>query len=182
LKDKEMKKEDVYITMGCYIAVRNPKHLMDIISGNALVPSLDGSGKMSKTGNPKHTIFLRDTPEQIREKISKIPSDPEHWHVFFGLHWKLLGEKEKEMFLKDLAKRTIWYSGADLEAMVREAALFALRKSIDAKHVTKEDFEESFRRRKQSISKQTIDTYKKIEENFLKQTKSTAPASSSYFG
>ena len=95
---------------------------------------------------------------------------------------KLLSEKEKEFFLKDLAKRTIWYSGADLEAMVREAALYALRKSIDAKHVTKDDFEESFRRRKQSISKQTIDTYKKIEENFLKQTKSTMPSNSSYFG
>jgi transitional endoplasmic reticulum ATPase len=124
-------------------------------------------------------ILLVNAPEEEgREKILQIHTNK----MPIGDGKKLFSEKEKEFFLKDFAKRTIWYSGADLEALTREAAILALRKSIDAKYVTRDDFEEAFKRTKQSISKQTIDTYKKIEENFLKQVKTSNSIGTSYLG
>lgn len=87
----------------------------------------------------------------------------------------------KDVSLTDLAKKTIGYTGADLEALTREAAILALRESIDAKTVTKKHFEEAMKRVKPSVSKPTIEVYKKIEENMLQQAKSALP-SGSYFG
>ncbi|MBM3228747.1 CDC48 family AAA ATPase, partial [Candidatus Pacearchaeota archaeon] len=48
----------------------------------------------------------------------------------------------KNVKLNDIAKKTIGYTGADIEAFVREAALIALRESKDAKIVNPEHFEE----------------------------------------
>ncbi len=88
----------------------------------------------------------------------------------------------KDVSLTDLAKRTIGYTGADLEALTREAAILSLRESIEAKVVTKKHFEEAIKRVKPSVSKPTIEVYKKIEETFLQQAKSAVPSNTSYFG
>jgi len=88
----------------------------------------------------------------------------------------------KDVNLNDFAKKTIGYTGADLEALTRESALLALRENIDAKIVTKKHFEEAFKKIKPSVSKPTIEVYKKMEENFLKQVKSAASPSTSYLG
>ena len=48
----------------------------------------------------------------------------------------LMKKKEKN-FLNDIAKKTDGYTGADLESLVREAALIALRESMNAKTVRK---------------------------------------------
>jgi len=88
----------------------------------------------------------------------------------------------KDVDLKDLAKKTTGYSGADLEGFVREAAMLALRKSIDSKQVSKKYFEEALKKIKPSINKTTIEHYKKIEENFLKSAKAALPNESTYLG
>ncbi|MBU2562401.1 MAG: CDC48 family AAA ATPase [Nanoarchaeota archaeon] len=95
---------------------------------------------------------------------------------------KIFGLAEKEKFLKDLAKKTISYTGADLEALTREAALLALRQSIDSKQVKKKHFEEALTKIKPSVSKNTIDVYKKIEDNYLRSAKAAVPMEGSYFG
>ena len=89
----------------------------------------------------------------------------------------------KDVNIKDLAKKTMGYTGADLEALVREAGMLALRESIDSKSVKKKHFEEAIKKVKPSVSKPTIEVYKKIEENFLKSSKAAIPTSgSSYLG
>ena len=124
-------------------------------------------------------ILLVNAPEEEgRFNILKIHAKK----IPIGDGKKLYTERERESLLKDLAKKTIWYSGADLEALTREAALLALRESIEAKYVTKTHFEDALKKIKQSVSKQTIDVYKKIEENFLQQVKSAAPPGTSYLG
>lgn len=55
---------------------------------------------------------------------------------------------------EDLAKRTEGYSGADIEAMCREAGMNALRLNIDAKQVTKQDFEKAFGAIRPTIAQQ----------------------------
>ncbi|ASJ00436.1 CDC48 family AAA ATPase [Thermococcus gorgonarius] len=81
--------------------------------------------------------------------------------------------------LKDIAKRTQGYSGADLEALVREAALTALRRIVrsipgaepgeeeflEKLKVTRRDFEEALKRVKPSITPYMIEYYKNFEES-----------------
>jgi transitional endoplasmic reticulum ATPase len=95
---------------------------------------------------------------------------------------KLLNEKEKEEFLKEFSKQTDGYTGADLEALTREAAYFALRENINSENVQKKHFIEALKKIKPSVNKQTIELYKKIEETYLKSAKSALPMDNSYLG
>ncbi|MDI6799012.1 MAG: CDC48 family AAA ATPase [Candidatus Aenigmarchaeota archaeon] len=70
----------------------------------------------------------------------------------------------KGVDLKDLAKRTEGFSGADLEALAREAGMNALRENIKAKEVTKKDFENAFSKITPSLSKEVIAHYEKFVE------------------
>ncbi|MEM2050925.1 MAG: CDC48 family AAA ATPase [Thermoproteota archaeon] len=70
--------------------------------------------------------------------------------------------------LEEIAKRTEGYSGADLEALCREAGLNALRR--DADKVTREDFEKALQTVKPSLKEEMLAKYKKFgekEEFFL---------------
>jgi len=95
---------------------------------------------------------------------------------------KIFNEKEKESFIKDLVDFTDGYTGADLESLSREAALLSLRESIEAKVVTMHHFEEALKKVKPSITKSTIDVYKKIEESFFRSAKAALPEGNSYLG
>ncbi|HPD81862.1 MAG TPA: CDC48 family AAA ATPase [Candidatus Pacearchaeota archaeon] len=90
--------------------------------------------------------------------------------------------KERETFLKELADKTEGYTGADLESLAREAAMLALRESLDLEFVSKKHFDEALKKIKPSITKSTMESYKKIEEAFLKSAKSAIPEANSYLG
>ena len=88
----------------------------------------------------------------------------------------------KDVNLDGLAKTTMGYTGADIEAVVREAALLALREDINTKQVRKKHFEEALKKVKPSVSKGTIEVYQKIEDNYLKSAKSATPTAGGYLG
>jgi len=122
-------------------------------------------------------ILLVNAPEEEgRFNILKIHTK----NTPIGNLKKIFKEKEKEKFLYEIAKKTIGFTGADLEALTREAAMLALRESLDAKKVSKKNFDEALRKIKPSVNKSTIDVYKKVEENFLKSAKSTVSTENSY--
>ena len=95
---------------------------------------------------------------------------------------KLFNEKEKKEFLKEFAKETVGYTGADLEAVVREAAYFALREDMTTRQVKKKNFLDALKKVKPSVNKSTIDLYKKIEETYLKSAKAAIPMDNTYLG
>ncbi|MEK6830041.1 MAG: CDC48 family AAA ATPase, partial [Nanoarchaeota archaeon] len=95
---------------------------------------------------------------------------------------KLYEEKEREKMLNDVAKKLEGYTGADLEALAREAALIALRESMAAKMVTPVNFEDALRKVKPSVNKSVLEVYKKVEENFLKSATASIPMGNSYLG
>mgnify|MGYP000268166514 CR=1 FL=1 len=68
----------------------------------------------------------------------------------------------EDLSLEEIAKKTEGYSGADLEALCREAALNAIRQNREK--VTKEDFEEALKKIKPSISPMMIERYRKFAE------------------
>ena len=76
----------------------------------------------------------------------------------------------KDVDIKKMAAETEGYSGADIEAVCREAGLNALRKDIKAKQVTKKDFELALKKIKPSITPQMIKFYERVAGTF------TAPA------
>jgi len=88
----------------------------------------------------------------------------------------------KSVNMADIAKDTAGYTGADLEAVAREAAMLALRESHEAKEVKKKHFNEALNKVRPSVTKSTLEVYKKMEENFIKSAKVAMPAGGSYLG
>ncbi|ALV63161.1 Cell division protein FtsH [Thermococcus sp. 2319x1] len=86
-----------------------------------------------------------------------------------------------DVSLEELAKKTEGYSGADLAALVREAALIALRRAVSSTprefveeqaeefleklRVSRRDFEEAMKKVKPSITRYMLDYYKQFEES-----------------
>jgi transitional endoplasmic reticulum ATPase len=114
-------------------------------------------------------VILADIPdERSREKI-------------FEVHLKKT-PLAKDVKVKELVKLTDGFVGADVEALVREAALNALRKDSEIKMVSKIDFDEAFKRVKPSVSRETALRYKKIEDHYLKRAKAGMEAGPLYAG
>lgn len=70
----------------------------------------------------------------------------------------------KDVDLKKIAAETEGYSGADLESLVREAALDAMRENMKAKEVRKVHFEEGLKRVRGSMTKEVQAHYEKFIE------------------
>ncbi|MEB2836387.1 MAG: CDC48 family AAA ATPase [Desulfurococcales archaeon] len=66
--------------------------------------------------------------------------------------------------LEDIAAATEGYTGADLAALVREAAMIALREDISATLVRRRHFEEALKKVKPSVSQYMIEYYKRWME------------------
>ena len=84
--------------------------------------------------------------------------------------------------LDELIKLTEGYVGADIESLCREAAMSALRRDVEAKSVTRKDFDLALTRVKSSVSGETAKRYKKIEEYYIKQAKAGMEVGPIYTG
>src|SRR5713226_1608542 len=71
--------------------------------------------------------------------------------------------------LEHVASQTGGYSGADLEAVVREAGLVSLRRDIETKNVTIEDFRDALERIKPSVSPDMENWYQGFGKRFKKE-------------
>jgi SpoVK/Ycf46/Vps4 family AAA+-type ATPase/intein/homing endonuclease len=100
-------------------------------------------------------IILVGAPgEETREKI-------------FELHTKGM-PLAKEVNLKELAKKTEGYVGADIQSLCREAAVAALRENMKAEEVKMKHFEKAFETVRPSATKEIEQEYEKLKEFFTK--------------
>ncbi|MBI1972659.1 CDC48 family AAA ATPase [Candidatus Woesearchaeota archaeon] len=77
----------------------------------------------------------------------------------------------KDIDIDKLAGKTENYSGADLAGVVREAAMIALRKNVEAQEVTNADFEEALKKIHPSLKDEDLKRYKEVEEKYLRKAK-----------
>ncbi len=75
----------------------------------------------------------------------------------------------KKVSLTDIAKKADGYSGADLEALCREAAISALNRSAEKLSISSGDFEVAFRNVKPSVNPEVISWYESIYEKMANQ-------------
>jgi transitional endoplasmic reticulum ATPase len=114
-------------------------------------------------------ILLVGSPEEIeRENIFKI-------------HTKNMPLAD-DVDLKRLIQETEGYVGADIESLVREAGMIALREDIESDKVAMVHFEKAMKKVRPSVSKNDMDRYKKIEEYYLKSAKAALETTAAYLG
>jgi transitional endoplasmic reticulum ATPase len=88
----------------------------------------------------------------------------------------------KAVDLKEVAKKTEGYSGADLEALVREAAMSALRENFKAKEVVKKHFDEAFKKITPSLTRELQIHYEKFVERQKRVKKEEEEKEHGYIG
>ncbi len=114
-----------------------------------------------RPGRFDRLIYVPEPDEKVRLEI-------------FKLYTKNM-PLDVSVILEDLARTTKGYSGADIEALCREAALYALRRDINAKIVTQEDFKEATSRIGPSISQDMEAWYKGFVKQVRQLQKPTTP-------
>ena len=75
----------------------------------------------------------------------------------------------KDVLLDELARKSQGYSGADIEAICREAAMNALREDIDAIEVSRRDFDEAMERVGPSIAPEDDAWYQKFSKRLRRE-------------
>jgi len=75
----------------------------------------------------------------------------------------------KDVDLQQIADKAKGYSGADVEALCREAAMNALRVSIDSKEVTRKDFDKALEMVRPSIDQKMEEYYQQFSERSRKE-------------
>ena len=105
------------------------------------------------------------------DRLIYVPEpDEEGRYQIFKIHTKKM-PLAKDVDLKYLARMTRGYSGADIKALCREAAMIALRRDMSAKEVTLEDFKEAMKKIPPSISSDMEKWYKGFAEQVRKLQK-----------
>ena len=82
----------------------------------------------------------------------------------FKLHTKDMPLNDVDIY--ELAKKTEGYVGSDIEAVCREAAIFALRENIKSSEVVKRHFESALKKVKASVNKEIEKVYEELGEHF----------------
>jgi len=92
-------------------------------------------------------------------------------------------ETDRDKFLYRLAEKTEGFTGADIEAVCREAAIMALREDLKADKIFWKHFKKALTMVHPSASKEVEDAYKEIQSSFTsaraKEMKEEKP---NYFG
>lgn len=89
----------------------------------------------------------------------------------------------KDVDVDQLVKLTDNYVGADIESLIREAAIIAIRENIKAKEVEMRHFNQAIKFVRASSSKEINDMYKELEGQFKSaRAKEMAESKPAYYG
>jgi transitional endoplasmic reticulum ATPase len=143
-------------------------HVTDSVV-NQLLTSMDGMESMDgvvvigATNRPDILDQGLLRPGRFDRLVLISSPDKEARHAIFKIHTKDM-PLDKDVDLEELAEVCDNYSGADIEALCREAAMIALRENEKAKIVAKEHFDKAMGFVRASITPDVIKFYDKISE------------------
>ncbi|MBT4540689.1 CDC48 family AAA ATPase [Candidatus Woesearchaeota archaeon] len=137
---------------------------------NQLLTELDGLEELhdvvviAATNRPDiiDTGLLR--PGRFDRIIQTPVPDIKSRELIFKIHTD--GMPLKGVDIKQLAKETEDYAGADIESICREAAILALRDDIKAKQVTKKYFEKAMEKVQPSVTPEIKKAYGDLQKMF----------------
>jgi transitional endoplasmic reticulum ATPase len=133
---------------------------------NQILTELDGIEDLSEvvilaaTNRPELVDPALLRPGRFDRHLLVTPPDKEAVREILKIHTKDVPLTTKEATLKYLTNKLNGYSGADIEAVVREAAMLALREDNKADKVKKKHFTVALTKVKPSLSKIEVNAYK----------------------
>ncbi len=95
------------------------------------------------------------------------PPDEEARYQILKIHTRRM-PLDSDVDLREIARRTEYYTGADLEAVVIEAALSAAREDINIQKVSKRHFEKALEKVKPSLSPEIVKSYEELAKRVKK--------------
>jgi len=132
---------------------------------NQILTELDGVEDLSEvvilaaTNRPELVDPALLRPGRFDRHLLVTPPNKTAIHEILKIHTKDV-PLTKDVTFKYLTDKLIGYSGADIEAVVREAAMLALRENNKADKVKKKHFTEALSKIKPSLSKIEVNAYK----------------------
>ena len=103
-----------------------------------------------------------------------VPSKEARYDIF-KVHTKNMPLAE-DVDLKKLAEKTEGYTGADIEAICREAAMIALRENLNAEKVESRHFEEAMKKIRPSVKKNEMEIYNRLAEEYGRTSAAETPS------
>ncbi|MCX8194127.1 MAG: AAA family ATPase, partial [Candidatus Pacearchaeota archaeon] len=145
---------------------------------NQLLAEMDGIEELhdvvviGATNRPDMLDSALLRPGRFDRIIGIYAPDRNEREAIFKVHTRNM-PLAKDVNVKLMAEKTEGYSGADIEAVCKEAGMLALRENINAKEVKKKHFEAALKKIGPSITEETIKRYKEIEKNYLRSAASS---------
>ena len=164
------------VSSDTYVTERVVSQLLTELDG---IESLDNVIVLAATNRPDIVDPALLRPGRIEKLIYIPPPSKEERVEIFRIHTKRM-PLGNDVDLVKLAEITEGYTGADIEALVREAGLRALREDINAKEITMRHFEDALQVVKPSINKQMIEFYLKWFEQSRQTIKRRAMEAAPY--
>ncbi|UNQ74257.1 CDC48 family AAA ATPase [Infirmifilum sp. NZ] len=131
---------------------------------------LEGVVVIAATNRPDIIDPALLRPGRFDRLIYVPPPDEKARLEIFKVHTRRMPLAE-DVDLAELAKRTEGYTGADIEVLVREAGLIALRENINTDKVHMRHFEEALKKVRPSLTPDIIKFYESWNERARKVSK-----------
>jgi len=151
------------IEMGTRVTEQVVSQLLTELSG---IEDMEGVVVIATTNRPDIIDSALLRPGRF-DRLIYVPAPDEKTRLeIFKVHTRDM--PLKGVSLDKLAKETDGYSGADIEALCREAALFALREDIKTNEITMKNFEKALKKIKPSIAEDLTAKYQKAVDDLKK--------------
>jgi len=154
---------------------------------NQLLAEMDGIEDLSNvivvgaTNRPDMLDSALMRPGRFDRIVYVGVPDKEGRETILKIHTKNM-PLDKSVDIKKLSEELEGYTGADIESLVRESAMLALRENIETKKVTKKHFEKAMEKVPASVSKSDQQRYKSIEQQYLRSAKAALAEKATYTG
>jgi len=132
------------------------------------IEALRGVVVIGATNRPDLLDSALLRPGRFDRMIYVPPPDTKARYEILKIHTRKIPLAE-DVNMVELAKMTEGYSGADLEALVREAVMLALREDIRPRPIESKYFIKAMEYVKPSLTRERLESYERVQEELAKK-------------